>query len=44
MGFKDGEVVDGKVCVWKFDFVLPTPERMEEAKEKLDQKLAGKLH
>ncbi|EJD39194.1 aromatic compound dioxygenase [Auricularia subglabra TFB-10046 SS5] len=41
-GFKDGEVTGGRIWVWEYDFVLPTPEEMKEAKKKLDEKLAAK--
>lgn len=33
MGFKDGEVTNGRVWVWKYDFVLPTVEQVEEMKK-----------
>lgn len=32
LGFKEGEVHGGRVWVWKFDFVLPTAEQVEELK------------
>jgi len=32
MGFKDGEVKNGRVWVWKYDFVLPTTAEVEALK------------
>ena len=32
MGFKNGEVKNGRVWVWKYDFVLPTTAEVEALK------------
>ncbi|KDQ59810.1 hypothetical protein JAAARDRAFT_153891 [Jaapia argillacea MUCL 33604] len=37
MGFKEGEVKSGRVWVWKYDFVLPTVEEVNQLKAKLKQ-------
>lgn len=33
MGFKEGEVTNGRVWVWSYDFVLPTLKEVAEVKE-----------
>lgn len=32
MGFKEGEVTNGRVWLWKYDFVLPTTAEVEALK------------
>ena len=34
MGFKEEEVVTGRVWVWKYDFVLATKEEVSELKKR----------
>lgn len=34
MGFKEGEVVTGRVWVWTYNFVLPTLEEVEALKKR----------
>jgi len=41
MGFKEGEVKNGRVWVWKYDFVLASVEEVEELKR--DHGLDAKL-
>ncbi|KZV96886.1 aromatic compound dioxygenase [Exidia glandulosa HHB12029] len=45
MGFNEAEVrkAGGRVWVWKFDFVLPTPDECEAAKKQLKEKLATRV-
>ena len=33
MGFKKGEVTDGRVWIWTYNFVLPTVEQVTELKK-----------